>query len=1072
MSNLDSSSSSSSSSLGVGIVDLSEENPVLFNILDRMDTSLGEKRFSYFLNCLLFEFGYSRAFSFDLFTKIKRVDLNITDDELLYLVGNTELKRLLFLFDIYPDLIDRLKQPIKGIYPLDLALDKKNYSTALHLIESQVMIKVSTLGRMLKIPLPDTDTSTTSRKLITKALYLVWSKDELENSAEYMELLDSVSFIDITGDYRYLDKLTQAVSALGLSLEFYDETGCTPLINAIKNNFLQQEYELSFYNSFLLLENSDVNLADTAGKAPLTYAFEALNAKFVNMLLQSGAQVTKSMLKKYESLPELSANLKQKCTKIRDTYYLYEIIKSGSIASLKSALGSKKFFLSMLDQDGYNALYHAANFAKPGDDKSYKIAYEMFNLLVGKGVNLKTDFKIRDKQLMFLLIKSKNISLLERAFELGASPYSANNYGKLLVHEAIDADSTEIVDLLLSKVIALEDRKTDFLCYAASHGSHVMLSHLLDKDGFDPNLNDNYISSTPLIWACMYGNVANLGNLLLKGANSSCNSDDKLTPLRALSLSFKNNSPRISDPLGKAVKWLLDTGAQVYVSDMNIAITDDNFELFSLFLNHWVRQDDVSASQISKLAGTFKLSEVGFSIISDTFMFAATNGDLETIKFIVENELETSDFMRYADSSRVGLVSPLYVCAASGKVEVVKYLLEDMTKRYNPNKETQTWILVDAFFGALEKQLRFSITDSSCGSEGGLGDLSSHLKGCFCCDSHYETINLLWQQLSDIPLAEASKDEFIRVQRLANTVRIKAKFKVSMGDRTINTPVVSKFSEYIGNRCIQFTKIIDSWLEKAAPKLAAVSEHEEKVAEDTKISLEEQLDREKLKAVQDAQKRQQENQKKKGKQKLKKQQKAFKLPLGFLVTKFDEVESALNSKYESTQKLTNIIDPVLIQIYKDKNREKQLVKAQKSKALKAEFEGKSDCLAEYLSEDGISSYQSERAHGLVCSFIQSKNIEALSILISLFDKVESGIDCEQILIDSLGDKVNLDILESFDKISLGATDDSEDLGSKLGYLLHLVGQDQKRERGKSVFAFAMCDSDDGQPGGAGEARFG
>ena len=1050
---------------GVQLVDLSDESPALSKILDRMDDAIDEKRFSCFLNCLFFDFSYSRVISSDLLEKIKSIDLNITDDELLALVEENDIKRLLFLFDIYPDLIDRLKQPINGVYPLDLALDRRNYKsygTAQYLIENQVTVKVSTLDKMLSIPLFDTGRWVSAKKLFIKAIYLIWTRTGMDNPAEYMESQRRASIVEIIGGWQSLDKLAYKVRDLDLSLSFYDETGCTPLINAIKNNFLQQEYELSFYGGFLILENSDVNLADTAGKLPLTYAFEALNERFVDMLLQSGAQVTLSMLQEYESLPELSANLKQKCTKVRDTYYLYEIIKSGSITSLKSALGSKKFFLSMLDQDGYNALYHAANFAKPGDDKSYKIAYEMFNLLVDNGVNLKTDFKIRYKQLMFLLIKSKNISLLERAFELGASPYSANYYGKLFIHEAIDADSPEIVDLLLSKVEASEDKKTDFLCYAASHGSHVMLNHLLEKDGFDHDLRDNYIRSTPLLWACMYGKVTNIGNLLLKGANSNYQADDNLTPLRALSLSFKNNAPRLSDSLGKAVQWLLDTGAQVSVGDMNVVLHEDNFELFSLFLNHWLRQDGVSVDDISKFAGTFN-TDAGFSIISDTFMFAAVNGHLETIKFILENDLEASNFIRYADEASVSLVSPLYICAASGKVDIVKYLIKDMTRLYNSNKETHTWILTDAFFGALEKQLRFGSEDSACASEEDRGDLSAHLKGCFCCDNHYESVNLLWQQLSDIPLAEASNDEFIRVHKHANRVRIKTNVKISMGDRTINTPLVSKFSEHIGDRCSKFADIIDSWFEKVGSKLAAVSEHEAKVAEDIKLSLENQLVREKLKAVEDERKRQQANQKKKSKQKLKKQQQVFKLPLGFLVSKFGEIESVIGSKSLSAQKLINSIDPILIQIYKDKNREKQLVKAQKSKPLKIEYEGKSDGLCEYLSEVGINSYKNERAHGLICSLIQSKNMAALSAFILLFDKVGSGIDCEQILIDSLGDKVSLDILESFDEVSLGASESSENLGSKLEYLLHLVGQEQGPARRQSAFAFASSE------GGGAEA---
>ena len=244
-----------------------------------------------------------------------------------------------------------------------------------------------------------------------------------------------------------------------------------------------------------------------------------------------------------------------------------------------------------------------------------------------------------------------------------------------------------------------------------------------------------------------------------------------------------------------------------------------------------------------------------------------------------------------------------------------------------------------------------------------------------------------------------------------------------------------------------------------------------------KVSLERQLEIEKLKRVRLEQKRHKASKKKKCKEKIKKQQKVFKLPLGFLATRFDEIEAALCSKYQSMQKLINVIEPIFIQIYRDKNRERQLYRAQQNKSLKGKFERKSDCLGEYLSESGLSSYQNQRAQGLIISLVQSKNIDALRVLILLFDKVDSGMDCEEILIGVLGDKVSRDILVSFDEISLDASEESEapeaseNLGSKLEYLLHLVGKEQQRERRKSVFAFAVCDSDDEQPGEASEISF-
>ena len=60
---------------GVQLVDLSDESPVLSKILDRMDDAIDEKRFSYFLNCLFFDFSFSRVISSDLLEKIKSIEI-------------------------------------------------------------------------------------------------------------------------------------------------------------------------------------------------------------------------------------------------------------------------------------------------------------------------------------------------------------------------------------------------------------------------------------------------------------------------------------------------------------------------------------------------------------------------------------------------------------------------------------------------------------------------------------------------------------------------------------------------------------------------------------------------------------------------------------------------------------------------------------------------------------------------------------------------------------------------------------------------------------------------------------
>ena len=57
------------------------------------------------------------------------------------------------------------------------------------------------------------------------------------------------------------------------------------------------------------------------------------------------------------------------------------------------------------------------------------------------------------------------------------------------------------------------------------------------------------------------------------------------------------------------------------------------------------------------------------------------------------------------------------------------------------------------------------------------------IRSCFCCNNHYEVVSFLWSHLSDVPFNEVSKDDFIKVQRRANAIRIKSNFRVYSDDQ-------------------------------------------------------------------------------------------------------------------------------------------------------------------------------------------------------------------------------------------------------------------------------------------------
>ena len=286
------------------LVDLSLENKVLSDILNRLDGSINEPMFSYALNCLLFDFGYARIMSSEFADKIKQVDLEITDDQLLQLILTSDVKKVIWLFDLRPELLERLRENIdvkkviwlfdlrpellyrlrKNIvdsYPLDLILLNKKYLIARYFVENQIPIKPSTVDILWQLRESEAEASEALQCLQLSSMYLAWTKAD---TAEYDIICKSNSeAVNITDDrYTQLPGLSISAQSLKIGLNIYDQTGCTPLINVIKNNALQQHEYFSAEFLNYLLESSDVNRPDSSGKTPLTYAFESSNRLFIS----------------------------------------------------------------------------------------------------------------------------------------------------------------------------------------------------------------------------------------------------------------------------------------------------------------------------------------------------------------------------------------------------------------------------------------------------------------------------------------------------------------------------------------------------------------------------------------------------------------------------------------------------------------------------------------------------------------------------------------------------------------------------------------------------------------------
>lgn len=272
------------------------------------------------------------------------------------------------------------------------------------------------------------------------------------------------------------DNIIRFLLNLGIEINVKDETGDTPLINAVSNGRVNTA-------ELLLEEGADVNAGNNHGKTALMYGVTNDHSKLVELLLNFKADV--NVHGRYDST----------------TAFLIAIDQNNiKIAKL---LLAAKADINAQDSNGQTALMYAAG----------NVSVELVELLLKSGAKVNTRDKSNQtalskigREFVYAISRGKHIYEIEEHIRIiktvliyGADPnVELSNVGKTLLFKALqkyeyDNSFIDIINFLISKGADInrkyEDGKTA-LMIAVNEGKTSVIKLLISK-GVNVNARDD-----------------------------------------------------------------------------------------------------------------------------------------------------------------------------------------------------------------------------------------------------------------------------------------------------------------------------------------------------------------------------------------------------------------------------------------------------------------------------------------------------------------------------------------------------------------------------------------------------
>ena len=233
----------------------------------------------------------------------------------------------------------------------------------------------------------------------------------------------------------------------------------------------------------LLVERGvNINSQTSDGVTALMHAAQWSNADIIHLLLANGADV----------------KLKDAQGKTALVYATRS--KSAEIFQILLDHGS-----SFSQADKNMALIDATRWPPPPDSKQPGSKLDIIRFLLNAGADVNAKDNTGNTPLLYAAQTSRGGEMLRLFIENGADVNARNSKGKTVLMQAMQYQSTDIVELLLNKGAAIETQDHDgktalmwLLYYSLSSGTDN-LKLLLDR-GADIHARD-YFRMTPVMWA-------------------------------------------------------------------------------------------------------------------------------------------------------------------------------------------------------------------------------------------------------------------------------------------------------------------------------------------------------------------------------------------------------------------------------------------------------------------------------------------------------------------------------------------------------------------------------------------